>query len=69
LLAKSFVLVKRFAIVVDSVQGLENPKVLEDLILGLSSNLMEEEIVLDREKREQSRRKGCPYKLTMGRAW
>ena len=61
--------VKRFAIVVDSVQGLENPKVLEDLILGLSSKLMEEEIALDREKRKQSRRRGCPYKLTMGRAW
>ena len=66
LLAKSFVLVKWFPIVVDFVEGLESLKVLEDLILGLSSKLVvEEEIFLDKEKREESRRRGCPYILAM----
>ena len=67
LLAKSFVLVKWFPIVVDFVEGWESLKVLEDLILGLSSKLVveEEEIFLDKEKREESRRRGCPYILAM----
>jgi hypothetical protein len=70
LLAKKLVLVERFAIVVDSAKGLENLKVLEDLVLGLSLKLMEEVgVLLNREKREESRKRGCPYKLAMGGAW